>query len=400
MPDATEEPHPPLPLLPSIAPTEGRSRGRAILYLTIVLLVVGLLWFLVWFFYMRFHATTDDAYVNGNMINITSVIPGTPIAFFADNTDLVEEGQLLIQLDSTEYRIAYEKELCTLAATVLKTRQLYDNVKEAHANMGVKKAQLDTARFNYEHRLPLQNTGGVSAQELNQTKDALVSAKKQLKQAEYQFDMAQDAAGNTTIEEHPLITEQKAVVREAFYRLQHCSIYAPVTGYVAQRAVQVGQWASPNTALMAIIPLSYIWVDANYKETELTDMRIGQPAVVTCDIYGSGVKYKGHVLGIGFGTGSVFSLIPPQNATGNWIKIVQRVPVRISVDPETMKKYPLRLGLSAYVDVNITDIDLPMIAQTPSISPIGSTTVFELQMGEVEAVMNRILHENLASANL
>ncbi len=393
--DEVKDPHPPLPPPPAITPTEPKSRGRAIAYLTVAVLVAGLLWFLLWFFYLQYHQGTDDAYVNGNMITVTSVIPGTPVAFFADNTDLVEEGQLLIQLDPTQYQVAYDKELCTLAATVLKVRQLYDTVKESKANIGVKQAQLGTARFNYEARLPLTGTGGVSAQELNRTKNDLTSAEEQLQQAIYQYKVSQDAAGNTPIESHPLITQQMAAVREAFYRLQHCRIYAPATGYVAQRAVQVGQWASPNTALMAIIPLSYIWVDANYKETELTYMRIGQPAVVTLDIYGDDVKYKGHVIGIGFGTGSVFSLIPPQNATGNWIKIVQRVPVRISLDPETMRKYPPRLGLSAYVKVNVTDIDLPMIAQKPSTTPVGTTNVFDLQMAEVNQLMNRILQDNL-----
>ncbi len=396
MPDIQKDSSSALQQLASKGDKEQHQRSKMVIYLTLGLVLIGLSWFTFWFCYLKYHQTTDDAYVNGDMIVITSVIPGTPIAFFADNTDLVKEGQLLIQLDPTAYQVAYDKELRGLAATILQVRQLYNSVHESEANVGVKQAQLATAQFNYDQRSRLEGTGGISEQEFNRTKDDLVGARKQLEQAQYQLKIAQDAAGNTTIEQHPLITTQRAVVRDAFYRLKHCSIYAPTTGYVAQLAVQLGQWASPNNALMAVIPLTHMWVDANYKETELTNMRIGQPAVVTFDIYGREVKYNGKVIGIGFGTGSVFSLIPPQNATGNWIKIVQRVPVRIGLDPEQIKQHPLRLGLSAKVDVNVAETNLPIVAQSPSTEAVATTSVFELSMNEVDALMEKILQDNLA----
>lgn len=365
--------------------------------LSAVVFLLGLGWFLLWLFYLQFHEWTDDAYVNGNMINVTSVISGAPIAFYADDTDLVKEGQLLVVLDSTDYRIAYERQQASLAATVLQVRQLYDTVSTNISNVKNKQVQRDKARYDYDNRSKLVDSKAVSNEDYVHAHDALSTAELDLKMAEEQLQVAKDAAGNTPVEQHPLIEQHKAAVRNAFYNLKHCSVYAPATGYVAQRAVEVGQWVKPETAMMAIIPIDYMWVDANFKETQLTYMRIGQPATVTFDIYGSSVEFTGKVLGIASGTGSVFSLIPPQNATGNWIKIVQRLPVRIQVDPEKMKKYPLRLGISAEVNVNITHTDLPMLAQQPPQKPVSTTTVFNLDMSEVDSVIDGIIKANLNS---
>jgi membrane fusion protein (multidrug efflux system) len=359
-----------------------------------VALAIG--WVLLWLFYLRYHETTDDAYVSGNMINVTSVIPGSPIAFFADDTDLVKEGQLLVLLDCTEYQIKFDLELETLASTVLRVRQLYDNVKQNTANVENKRIMLERARYDYENRSKLVNTLAISNEDYIHSKDDFTLAEINYRQAQHQLDIAIDAAGNTPIERHPDIEAQKARVRQAFYFVRHCSIYAPATGFIAQRQVEVGQWATPSTPLMAIIPINYMWVDANFKETQLTYMRIGQPATVTFDIYGKHPVFEGKVLGIASGTGNVFSLIPPQNATGNWIKIVQRLPVRIGIDLEKYKNYPLRLGLSAYVNVDISKTDLPPLATIPANKPVGITTVYDIDFKEVEPLIEKIIQENLA----
>lgn len=385
----------PEPVIPTSPP---KKNNRTLWGLTAFFILAGLLWFLLWFFYFRFYEYTDDAYVNGNMVSVTSVISGSPIAFYADDTDLVKEGQLLVALDRTSYQIEYDRQLDTLAATILDVRQLYDNLKVNEANVSNKQTIFNKAKYDFENRNQLVQSRAVSQEEFVHSKDTMESTELDLKQAQYQYQMAKDAVGDTTIEKHPLIEKQRNSVRLAFYNLWHCNIYAPTTGYVAQRFVEVGQWVSPNTSTMAIIPIDYMWVDANFKETQLRHMRIGQPATVTIDMYGSGVVYKGEVLGIASGSGSVFSIIPPQNATGNWIKIVQRLPVRISMDPETMKKFPLRLGISAEVDVDITNTDLPKLAQIPPTKTVATTSVFDLNMQEVEKRMEEIIQKNLANS--
>lgn len=382
------------PVGPSSEPPN-KNRSRTILWVTLILIFIGVGWLCLWFFYFQYHQSTDDAYANGNMININATVPGSVAAFFADDTDLVNEGQLLVLLDRTNYQLEYDKQLAGLAASVLQVRQLYDTVKVNRANMENKRVKLEKARYDYDNRSQLVGSLAVSNEDFTHAKDDLTIAQQELKQAEYQYQVSLDAAGNTPQEQHPIIEQQKAMVREAFYKLKHCAIYAPATGYIAQREVDVGEWVAPNKALMAVIPADYVWVDANFKETQLIYMRVGQPAIVTFDLYGSDVKFEGKVLGIASGSGSVFSLIPPQNATGNWIKIVQRLPVRISLDPKKVKRYPIRLGISANVDVDITNYDLPMLVQTPSTRPVATTRVFDIDLDEANQEINKIIRDNL-----
>ncbi|MBA3722697.1 MAG: HlyD family secretion protein [Parachlamydiaceae bacterium] len=371
------------------------TKSHALWWFTAFLVLAGIGWFCYWYFYLQYYESTDDAYANGNLIAINSSISGPIIAYYADNTDLVKEGQLLALIDKTEYQIIYEKEFATLASIVLEVRQLFDSVNANRANVENKTASLENARFDFENRQKLIDSQAVSNQDFIHSKNEYEIAQLTLKQAEYQLDVTIAAAGNGPIELHPLIEKQKSNIRSAYYNLQHCSIYAPATGYVAQRTVDVGEWVAPQKDLMAIIPTEYVWVDANYKETQLTYMRVGQPAVVWFDIYGSKVKYEGKVIGIASGTGSVFSLIPAQNATGNWIKIVQRLPVRISLDPEVLKNYPVRIGLSAQVSVDLTNQDLPMLTQTTSTKTVATTKVFDIHMEEVDKKIDEIIQQNL-----
>lgn len=374
---------------------KNKKRSKTLLWVSFALVIIALAWLGYYVFYLRFHEYTDDAYANGSLINLQSAIPGSVVAFYADDTDLVKEGQLLVLLDATDYHIAYDRELAALASTVLQVRQLYDTVTVNQANTESKRVAAARAFYDFQNRQNLVNTQAVSNEDFIHSKDELSIAQHDLELAESQLKVALAAAGNTSIEQHPLIEQQKERVRQAYYDLVHCAIYAPATGYVAKRAVNVGMRVTNTTNLMAIIPTDYMWVDANFKETQLTYMRIGQPATVWFDLYGSKVAFKGNVLGIASGTGSVFSIIPPQNATGNWIKIVQRLPVRISLDPDLLQKYPCRLGLSAEVDVNITQQDLPMLATKPTKKPVATTNVFNIDMAKVNAEIERVIKENL-----
>jgi len=377
------------------APNQTNQTNKTIFWFTVIIVISGLIWACLWFFYFQFYESTDDAYSNGNMININSAIQGSVIAFYADDTDLVVEGQLLALLDPTDYLVEYEKSLAALASSVLQVRQLYDTVHVNRATVDSKRVALSKARYDFKNRAKLIDSKAVSNEDYTHAKDTLDIAVLELKQAEAQLQVSIDAAGNSPVEDHPIIQEHKSAVRQAYYYLRHCSIYAPAKGYIAQRNVNVGQWVTPNTALMAVIPTDYVWVDANFKETQLPHMRVGQPAKVTFDLYGTSVEYIGEVLGIASGSGSVFSLIPPQNATGNWIKIVQRLPVRISLDAETVKKYPVRLGISAEVRVDITDRNLPMLTQIPPKRAIGTTDVFDVQLEEADKIIDVIIKSQL-----
>lgn len=389
--DATPLPHP--------APQthETNHRSRALWLFTLFIVIAGGVWFAYWYLYLQYHESTDDAYANGNFIEINSVISGAVVAYYADNTDFIKEGQLLVELDSTNYQSNYEKELAKLAETTLLVKQLYSNVKAQLANVKNQRAALERTKYDYNSRLKLKETTpqALSQEDFVHSQQNFLEAQFKVLQAESLLNVALAAAGNTPPQFHPQIENQKANVRIAYYNLRHCSIYAPETGYIAQRSVNVGQWITPNTNLMAIIPTNYVWVDANFKETQLRKMRVGQPATVWFDLYGSDVIFKGTVMGIASGTGSVFSLIPPQNATGNWIKIVQRLPVRISLDPETVEKYPIRLGISAEVNVNITNQDLPFLSSLSPEKPVGKTSIYNIHMQDVNQIMDKIVESNL-----
>ncbi len=372
-----------------------KKNSWALLGFTLFLVLAGGMWFLYWFLYLQFHETTDDAYANGNLVGIHSAISGSVVAYYVDDTDFVKEGQILTILDESAYLLAYEKEIASLSATVLQVRQIYDNVHSTQANVESKQIAARRAKYDYENRSQLIASLAISKEDFTHAKDTLANAQSELAQAEAQRQVAIDAAGNTPLEQHPQILEQKSNVRRAYYNLQRCAIYAPASGFVAKRGVDVGEWITPSSNLLSIIPLDYVWIDANFKETQLRNMRIGQPVTVWLDIYGSKVKYTGQVLGLGFGTGSVFSIIPPQNATGNWIKIVQRIPVRISLDPEQLAKFPTRLGLSANVDVDITNQDLPRLGHAQPSKVVAATQVFEMDYAPVDKVIEEVINSQL-----
>lgn len=380
---------------PASIPESNGKRSRSLIGLTLAIILLALSWAIYWLLVLQYYESTDDAYANGNKVFINASISGSITAFYADDTSFVSEGQLLVSLDETKYRLDYEKELAYLADVVLQVRQIFDHVAVAKAQVDFKRAALSKAQYDYDNRSRLVDSKAVSNEDFTHSKDTLKGADADYQQAKAQLQAALAAAGNTDLIDHPSIVKQKATIRSAYYQLKHCSIYAPCNGYVAQRVAEVGKWVVPTTNLMSIIPTDYVWVDANFKETQLAYMRVGQPATVWFDIYGSGRKFKGKVLGIASGTGSVFSIIPPQNATGNWIKIVQRLPVRIGLDVQDLRNYPLRLGLSAEVSIDITDQQLPFLAGKAPEHPIAETNVYSIDFAPVEKAMDEIISANL-----
>jgi membrane fusion protein (multidrug efflux system) len=374
------------------APAGNGKRRRALTALAAVVIVAGGGWGLYEWLVASHYEDTDNAYVSGNVIQITPQIGGTVMAINADDTDFVKAGQPLVQLDPADAKVALEQAEAALAQAVRQVRTLY-------ANNGslVAKAQDDLQR-----RRALSGNGAVSKEELNHAETQLDTAKSQLAAAQAGVVAAKEAlvsnqslTEGTSVAQHPSVLAAAAKVREAYLATQRVAMPAPVDGYVAKRTVQLGQRVAAGTPMMSIVPLNQLWVDANFKEVQLRNIRIDQPVKLTADVYGKKVEYTGKVAGLGVGTGSAFALLPAQNATGNWIKVVQRVPVRIALDPEQLKANPLRIGLSMDAEVDISSKSGKMLADAPRATALAQTAVYSQLDRGADAEVDRIVAANI-----
>ncbi|ANB72318.1 EmrA/EmrK family multidrug efflux transporter periplasmic adaptor subunit [Paraburkholderia phytofirmans] len=394
-PAATTQPTQPAPQPTQPAqqpPANSGKRKRMMTLLVIVILIAALAYGLYYFLDARFHEDTDDAYVNGNVVQITPQVTGTVIAVNADDTQTVKAGDPLVVLDPADARVALQQAEANLAQTVRQVRGLFADDNQYQAQVAQRQSDLSRAQDDLKRRMTIAQTGAVSAEEISHARDAVKSAQASVDAAQQQLASNRALTANTTIANHPNVQAAAAKVRDAYLANARNNLPAPVTGYVAKRSVQVGQRVSPGTPLMAIVPLGGVWVDANFKEVQLKHMRIGQPVELTADVYGSSVVYHGKVVGFSAGTGSAFSLLPAQNATGNWIKVVQRLPVRIALDPQELEKHPLRIGLSMQADVSIKDDNGGQLGQAPN--TVYQTNVFDKYGDEADAEIARIISEN------
>ncbi|MFK8398793.1 efflux RND transporter periplasmic adaptor subunit [Pseudomonas sp. BGr12] len=380
-------------------PNGNPKRKRWLLILLAVVILAGLASVAWELLYGRWHEDTDDAYVNGNVVQITPQITGTVVSIGADDGDLVHKGQVLVKFDPSDADIALQQAEANLARTVRQVRGLFSNVDGYKADVAAKKVALTKAEADFKRRQNLANDGAISQEELAHARDALDTARSSLTSSEQQLDTNRALVDDTVIASHPDVKAAAAKLRQAYLDDARAVIIAPVTGYVAKRTVQVGQRVQPGAALMAVIPLDQVWIDANFKETQLKHMRIGQPVEIRSDLYGGEVKYSGTVDSLGVGTGSAFSLLPAQNATGNWIKIVQRVPVRIRINSEELAKNPLRIGLSMDVNVSLHDQSGPALAQQSPHEAVFSTDVYQEQLASADQLIEKLIQANLADAN-
>ncbi|MCG2577385.1 HlyD family efflux transporter periplasmic adaptor subunit [Dechloromonas sp. XY25] len=385
------------------------TRKRALLTLTSAFAAIGIAYGTYWTLVERYRIETDNAYVQGNVVQITPQIGGTVLAINVDDTDYVQAGQPLVRLDPADAQVALDQAEAQLAQTVREVRTTYANngtlaanialrqAEIAHAQADVAKAEDDVAR-----RRPLVATGAVGKEELQHADTALANARAAataasaaLAAAREQLASNQSLTEGTSVENHPSVQKAAARVREAYLALQRSDIPAPVAGYVAKRSVQVGQRVQAGAPMMAIIPLDQVWVDANFKESQLRDMRIGQPVKLTADMYGQKVEYTGTLAGLGAGTGAAFSLLPAQNATGNWIKVVQRVPVRVALEAKQLAEHPLRVGLSMTATVDIHDQSGKMLADAPRLNPVAQTSAAGGLHSNADAAVEGIIATNL-----
>jgi membrane fusion protein (multidrug efflux system) len=344
----------------------------------LIAIVYGVYWSLA----LRYVQSTDDAYVSGNVVQITPQISGTVIAIGADDTQFVKAGQPLVQLDQADAKVALDQAEAQLAKSVREVRNLFATSGQLSATVEMRQSDVAKVDLDLGRRERLAASGAVSHEELQHARDAVTSAKAALAAAQQELAANRARVDRTTVENHPDVRNAAAHLRDAYLTYARTVLPAPVSGFVAKRAVQLGQRVSPGTPLMAIVPLDQVWVDANFKEPQLAGMRAGQPVTLTADIYGGKVEYHGKIAGFGAGTGAAFALLPAQNATGNWIKIVQRVPVRVALDPQELAAHPLQIGLSMQASVDTHERSSERLPQLAQSTPAYATDVFR-SLGQV-----------------
>ncbi len=373
-----------------------QSRRRWLVILGAALMLIALAWLAWWLLYARLYESTDDAYVAGDMVNVMPQVSGTVVSIGADETDLVEAGQELVRLDATDARIALQDAEQQLARTVRQTRTVFATRDQLRAIVDQRRADLARAQADFDRRRSLAASGAVSGEELGHAEDALKGARDALLAAQKNLAASSALVGRTGVTDNPDVRAAVTQVERAWLALVRTSVRAPVTGYVARRTVQLGERISPGAPLLAIVPLGRLWLEANFREVQLRRMRIGQPASLVADLYGGHVTYHGRVAGLGMGTGSAFALLPAQNATGNWIKVVQRVPVRIALDAHELAAHPLRIGLSTVVTVDVRDSSGAQLAQAPRQEPVLATNAYDIDRSEIRARIQQIIDENLS----
>lgn len=393
---------------PLSRPSEAK-RKRGLLLLSLACLLAALAYAIYWFMVARFIVDTDNAYVQGNVVQITPQVGGTIVAIEADDTDNVKLGQMLVRLDPVDARVALDQAEAQLAQTVREVRATYAGNKALASTIEARQADLartqaDLGKLNADlgRREALVEGGAISKEEVQHLRTAVANARSAesaagaaLTEAREQLGKNETLTDGTTIETHPRVLAAAGKYREAWLNYRRLGITAPVAGAVARRSAQVGQRVASGVPLMAIVPLDQLWVDANFKESQLASLRVGQPATLTADIYGHHMDFKGTVAGLGAGTGAAFSLLPAQNATGNWIKVVQRVPVRILLDAGELAAHPLRVGLSMEVSVDVHDQSGKAVTEATRTTPVASTHVYDDLDKAADERVNAIVSANL-----
>ncbi len=376
------------------APANGK-RTKILLLIAVIFIVLGLLWTAYWVLVLSKREQTDDAYVNGNKVVISAQISGTVVAVLADDTQLAKAGQVLVRLDPVDADTSLNRAASALAQAVRQVRQEKSTADQYDSVIETRKLELVRAQADLAKREPLLTDKAIAPEEVRHARESVDLARAALAQALRQSAAAHALIDGAQVEDNPAVLQAKAAYRDAWIAVHRNAVVAPVTGFVAERSVQLGQHIQAGQALMTVIPLNALWVDANFKEVQLRHLRIGQPAQVRSDLYGGSFIFHGHVRGMAAGTGAAFALLPAQNASGNWIKVVQRVPVRIQIDDNDLKNSPLRVGLSATVTVDTTTRDGPVLATSAADEPVGDTQVYVLDLDKAGAEADAVVRRNL-----
>jgi membrane fusion protein, multidrug efflux system len=389
------------------APANPR-RKRALSAVAAAVAAAGIAYGAYWALVLNHYETTDNAYVQGTVVQLTPQVSGTVVAIQVNDTDHVKAGQLLVWLDPADAQVALEQAEAALAQTVREVRTLYANNSTLKAQIALREAELARlqgdaamAQADVNRRMPLVASGAIGREafdhvqaQLAVARSGVAAAQSAVAAAREQLASNQVLTDGTDVEQHPSVQRAAARVREAMLALDRIELRSPIDGYVAKRVVQLGQRVQAGTPLLSVIDLGKVWVDANFKESQLSQLRIGQPVELVADVYGAASTYRGTIEGLGAGTGSAFALLPAQNATGNWIKIVQRVPVRIALDAQELKAHPLRVGLSMDVKVDISQTDGLMLADGSGAPTAVQTDIFDGGRSAADARVRSIIAGN------
>ncbi len=399
---------------PKKTAAQPEQRKKLLLILGAAVVLAAIVYGAYWFIYERHYEYTDDAYVDANIVQLTSQVAGTVVAIAASETDYVRAGEPLVRLDSTNAQVALDEAEAQLAQTVREVSTVYaDNsslgsaVSQRRAGLAQANSDLANAQQDLQRRLKIAASGAVSKEEVQHAQTALDNARSAVSVAAAQLSAAQDQlranqllTSGIDVQHNPKVLAAAVKVRQAWLDLKRGAILAPIDGYVGKRSVQLGQRIAVGAPLLTIVPLRQVWVNANFKEAQLRDMRIGQPVRLTSDAYGGQVDYRGHVIGMGAGTGAAFALLPAQNATGNWIKVVQRIPVRIGLDASQVVKFPLRVGMSMEVTVDVANPAGAVLAGNHTPAPQATQTgVYARTDNMIDVLIARIIRANLGSAS-
>ena len=379
---------------PQPSANKKKKRKSVLIVLALIFVLIGIAWGVYWFLVLRHFQETDDAYVAGNQVQVMAQVSGSVNKVWFEDTDFVKKGDVLVSLDKTDAEQTFEKAQTALATSVRQTHQLMINGKQYQASITLQQTALAQAQADLKRREPLGAANLIGREELQHARDAVATAKAQLDVAIQQYNANQAMILNTSLENQPAVQQSAAELRDAWLALQRTEIRSPMDGFVSRRSVQVGSQISTSTPLLAVVPATNLWVDANFKETQLAGVRIGQPVTVVADIYGDEVVYQGKVAGLDMGTGSAFSLLPAQNATGNWIKVVQRLPVRIELNQDEVAKHPLRIGLSTLVEIDTDNKDGSALATSVRQQAAYSSNALAIDLAPVDKLITDIVHAN------
>ncbi len=372
--------------------SQQRKKGLSIFILLLLLISVGSVAY--WYFFIKGFEETEDAYVSGNQVMVSAQVAGNISKINVDNMDPVQAGDVLLELDDTNAKLSFEQAKSNLANAVRQVSQLNYTVKQLKSAVRANEITLAQAQGNLNRRVQLVKDGAIDKESFQHAKEAVELAKANLTTSQNQLGANQALLLDRPLSEQPQIQSAVSNLKQAWLNLERTKIRSPIKGYVARRNAQVGQAVSVGGALMAVVTTDQMWLDANFKETQLTHMRIGQPVEIHFDLYGKDKTFNGKVVGIEMGTGSAFSLLPTQNATGNWIKVVQRVPVRIQLDPQQLAENPLRIGLSATVKVNVTDSQGETLRDQAPATTLYSTDVLQYDESAVNNLIESIIRDN------
>ncbi len=382
---------------PDLAQSDRMARRRRWLTILGAVVAIGVIGYAIyWLAYARYFESTDDAYVGGDIVSITARESASVLALHADNTQAVKRGDLLVEFDPSSANVTMQAAQAQLAQTVRRVRGQFASADKLRSQVDAARVALDQARTDLARRRSAARDGAVSAEEVKHAQDAVQSADAALKSAGSAYEESLAAIQGTAIRNNPDVLAAIAQLRAAAITIGHMKLFSPVDGVVAQRTAQIGQQVSAGTPLMAVVPLERLWIDANFKEGQLERMRAGQPATATADVYGSSITYHGVVQGLGAGSGAAFALLPPQNASGNWVKIVQRVPVRIALDPKELREHPLRVGLSMTVVVDVRSQSGPLVTSQVARSFNEAAPANAI---DVDGLIRRILAQNGAASS-